>query len=76
MLLGISPLKPLEIIGRYEIYNQNADIEEAILKTCTAGLTYAFTRKSNVRINYSIRVAGKNITDPGDLLIAQLQFRW
>ncbi|MFH1862050.1 MAG: porin [bacterium] len=75
--LGMSPLKSLELLGRYAYYNQNEALDDALLETITFGVTYTFAKLSSVKLNYLLRDAGEDYpTNPGNLLIAQIQFMW
>ncbi len=50
----------LEVMGRYEEYEKDADTAESTLKTTTAGLTYHLKGKTRITANYLFRDAGSS----------------
>ncbi len=84
---GVTPVKNLELLARYELFDQAQSWAKArlnnatLLKTTTLGLTYTLAKLTDVKVNYLIREYGSQYVTPanlvrGNLLIAQVQLMW
>lgn len=62
----IPPMPDIELLARYEDYDEDNNTGNSHLKTTTAGITYYFKGKNRITVNYLIRNA-----DSSPIVIAQ-----